>query len=173
MLFEKCTISDIQQKLIDFPKRYHHYKLPKRKNIWVFSVVSQDKDRAVIQLIDKTFEPPRGRVRSDQPYIYLKFQQNGEDAMLTYRLVWQKRKTALLILGCCILLVLSLANIVCGLRSSNNLILGAALMMIGICSFILWLVQNKRHDQLTVTIFEEIMQKNFSIWGQGDGSVVP
>ena len=70
------TVQDAQQKISEFSRRYTNYQLNKQKNIWAFCIVAEKSKGLIVQLIDKTFEPTRGRVTSDQPYIYICFYAN-------------------------------------------------------------------------------------------------
>lgn len=161
-LLERCTTEEIQHKFSDFPRRYHHYQSPNQENIWTFRIISGNSSDFVIQLIDKTFEPPRGRVCSDQPYIYIRFLQKGENVTLTYWMEWQKWKQVLIAFGFGFILSISLANIVLSLLSNKPFWVGAGLLVISIYVLFLWLVQNKRHDLLAIKVFEELLQKNFT-----------
>lgn len=162
VLIEQYTIEEIQQKLSEFPKRYHAFQMPKQKNIWLFQIVSMNFNHYVIQVIDKYFEPPRGKVSSDQPYIYIHVLQEGEHVRLTYWLRWQKWKLALILLGIIFYSSISLAIICINAPGEKHYFFAVGLWLLGLCILAEWFSQNIRHDRLSLRIFEEILRRNFS-----------
>lgn len=161
ILIEQCTIEEMQQKLSEFPKRYHNFQMPKQESIWSFRIVSMDNKYYVIQLIDKNFEPPRGKVSSDQPYIYIHTLQDGEHVKLVYWLRWQKWKFALIWFGVLFYSSIWLTTICISTLGGKHSFFAVGLWLLGLCFFIVWLAQNIRHDRLAMKIFEELLQRNF------------
>lgn len=161
---ERCTTEELQEKLSEFPKRYHHFKLPKQENIWTFHIFSTTSNYCIVQLIDKTFELSRGTVTSDQPYIHIHFLQEGQNVDMTYSMKWQKWKLALVALGIVIYSSISLPCIFISASPDNHTFWALSLCLCIFCIFILWVARNIRHDRLTLSVFEEILERNFSIY---------
>lgn len=161
-LLGNCTVQKAQQKISEFSRRYMNYQLKRQKNIWVFRVVLEKSRGLIVQLIDKTFEPSRGRVSSDQPYICINFTQVGEDVRLTYWLKWKKWKQALVVSGAVLYFAISLAVFHMSTLGDKHFIGSLGLLCGGLYVFLTWLLQNIRHDQLTLNVFRELLCKNFS-----------
>lgn len=159
---EQSTIEEMRQKLSEFPKRYHNFQIPKQENIWSFRIVSMNNKYCVIQLVDKNFEPPRGKVTSDQPYIYIHALQEGEHDELAYWLRWQKWKLAPICFGVAFYSSICLTTICMSIPGEKLFLLAVGLWLLGVCFFAVWFAQNVRHDRLTMKIFEELLQRNFS-----------
>lgn len=159
---EQSTTEEMRQKLSGFPKRYHNFQIPKQENIWSFRIVSMDNKYCVIQLVDKNFEPSRGKVTSDQPYIYIHALQEGEHVELAYWLRWQKWKLALICFGVAFYSSICLTTICMSIPGEKLFLLAVGLWLLGVCFFAVWFAQNVRHDRLTMKIFEELLQRNFS-----------
>lgn len=156
-LLKNYTVQKAQQKISEFSRRYTSYQFNMQKNIWVFCVISEGSSDLIVQLIDKSFEPPRGSVSSDQPYICIHFTQVEDDVKLTYRLRWKKWKWPLIISG----MVLYFAIPLILLCMSEHTIASYALILFGACIFFTWLIRNICHDRLTLRVFRELLYKNF------------
>lgn len=161
-LLGNCTVQDAQQKISEFSRRYTNYQLNKQKNIWAFCIVSEKSMGLIVQIIDKTFEPTRGRVTSDQPYICICFMQVGDDVKLSYWLKWKKWKQILVASGAVIYFAISLAIFHMSTLGDKHFIGSLGLLCGGLCVFLAWLLQNIRHDRLTLNVFRELLYKNFS-----------
>lgn len=161
-LLGNCSVQKAQQKISEFSRRYTNYQFNRQKNIWVFCVVSEKSRGLIVQLIDKTFEPPRGRVSSDQPYICINFTQAGDNVKLTYWLKWKKRKRTLVVCGVVLYFAISLAIFHMSTLGDKYFIGSIGLLCGGLCIFLTWLLQNIRHDRLTLSVFRELLYKNFS-----------
>lgn len=159
---EQYTSKELQEKLSEFPKRYHHFKLPKQENIWTFHIISMTSNYCIVQLIDKTFELPRGTITSDQPYIHIHFLQEGQTVDITYWMKWKNWKLILIALG--IVLSMSLACIFISAVRDKHTFWALSLCFCMFSLFILWLAKNIQHDRLTLRVFEEILERNFSIY---------
>lgn len=160
-LLGNCTVQKAQQKISEFSNRYTSYQFNKMKNIWVFCVVSEIRNDLIIQLIDKAFEPPRGNVSSDQPYICINFTQAGDDVKLTYWLKWKKWKWPLVISGMIFSFAIASSLLLNSALGSKEFIIGFGLMLFAAVLFATWLIQNIRHDRLTIKVFQELLSKNF------------
>lgn len=161
-LLERCTIEKVQGKISDFSKRYTHYQINGQKNIWAFSVVSEKYGELVCQFVDKTFEPPRGRGRSDQPYICVKLTQVGDNVKIAYWLEWKKWKLPLVVSGSIMYFVfLGLGSSMSTLEYKEILVI-IGLYIYGLCIFLTWIIQNIRHDRLTLKVFRDLLDKNYT-----------
>ena len=160
-LLGNCTVQKAQQKISEFSNRYTSYQFNKMKNIWVFCVVSEIRNDLIIQLIDKAFEPPRGNVSSDQPYIHLNITQAEADVKLTYRLKWKRWKLPLAIGGFVFCLAIALSLLLISALGSKAFVVGLGLMLFDASLFAAWLIRNIRHDLLAMKVFEELLCKNF------------
>ncbi len=162
LLLKQCTIHEAHTKLLTFPIRYHHFQPAYQKNFWKFYIISDSIDFLIIQLTDQTFEPPRGTVSSDQPYIYVQMTQKGNDVGITFSLKWQKLKTVCLLFGLIFWLLYSTTLICMNTLGSKPFVFGILFILLGLITATVWLVRNIRHDLMIKRIFVELLQRNFS-----------
>ena len=157
----QCSAKEAQRKIYEFSKRYTHYQFHEQKSVWTFNTVSEHDGALVVQLIDKTFEPPRGNVSSDQPYICINFTQAGDDVKLTYWLKWKKWKWPLVISGMICSFAIASRLLLISALGSKDFVVGLGLMLFAASLFTAWLIRNIRHDRLAMKVFEELLCKNF------------
>ena len=112
-----------------------------------------------VQLVDRGFEPSRGKGNSDAASLRLELSRSGRNALLSWSCRWKqwKRRLSLVILG---ILLLTL-----------GLLLAEAEGQLGILHFAVWtfcavlyggwLTQNLLHDRLMMQVFRELLDLNF------------
>ena len=157
----QCSAKEAQRKIYEFSKRYTHYQFNEQKSVWTFNTVSEHDGALMVQLIDKTFEPPRGNVSSDQPYIHLNITQAEADVKLTDRLKWKRWELPLAIGGFVFCLAIALSLLLISALGSKAFVVGLGLMLFDASLFAAWLIRNIRHDLLAMKVFEELLCKNF------------
>ena len=163
LLLKHCTTHEVHTKLLEFPTRYHHFQLSNQKNIWKFQIISDNIDSLVVQLIDQTFEPPRGQVVSDQPHIYIRMSQKCDDVRISFSLKWQKLKTICIILGLIFYYVIITALFYVSTPGSRPFFVGILFFLLGFITTTTWFVRNIKHDRLIKRAFKELLQKNFFV----------
>ena len=157
----QCSAKEAQRKIYEFSKRYTHYQFNEKKSVWTFNTISDNDGALTVQLVDKTFEPPRGNVSSDQPYICIDFAQVEDNVKLTYRMKWKKWKWPLVISGMIFSFAIALDLLFISALGSKEFIVGFGLMLFAALLFATWLIRNIRHDRLAMKVFEELLCKNF------------
>lgn len=162
-IINDITIEKVLEELLRFQDRYRYYVAKNTKSTWCFRLISKDNKRCVIQLIDKFFEPSRGNVKSDAPYIYLGLVQNHDDVIIDYSIKWQGWKVWLVFLGTVFYSSVIWTQVY--LSDSSDRVQMFASLILWLCMgimFAYWLIKNIRHDSLTIQVFEELLTKNFS-----------
>lgn len=154
---KNISVTEAMQTVLSLPVRYTHHKtIP---GIWKCGLISKSSSHIVLQLADESFEPPRGNVRSDAPFLYIQFLQIGADTLILWKLRWQLWKTLLvwitsLLLLTAFIFLLWTTNVVL-----TKCFIGGTLLFLSVLVSI-WLVQNIRHDKLTIQVFGSILQNN-------------
>ena len=83
----------IIKKLKEFPNRFGHYKSSKFRGIWKCNLIDYAQNIFCFQLIDKTFEPPKGKVEPAAPLIILNISQlDCNRTIIKVVLRWKKTK---------------------------------------------------------------------------------
>lgn len=161
ILIKNCTIVKVQQSILGFQERYQHYQKARCVNIWSFHLISMDDTKCVIQLIDKSFEPTRGKVCSDAPYIFMSFTQKGEHVDVVCWIEWQKWKSVLILATIGFNSMISIVHIYSSFSHNKKGLYAVILWLCLFIAFIWWLIQNNQHDRLTMRIFRELLQKEY------------
>lgn len=156
-------IDDIRSCLLMFSMRYQHYYSNCTATYWKCNIV-ENHPKLIFQLVDLSFEPPRGRnVRSDAPYIEVNFEKGKGVTYINYSLYWQKWKTALTFSTIFVLIILFIAPII---QAQVRRILTLPAFLIMSCLpvlFMVWIIQNIRHDLATIQVFQDLISKNLQV----------
>ena len=156
----KGNVEAASHVLEQFPERYQHYFYSYTQSYWKCDKVDQFQG-IVYQLVDRNFEPPRGNVRSDAPFIYVRCEQDQDNVIITYKLKWQKWKVFFVwVIALCFF---SSGLLIC----KSHLPVEAGLLTYIWLFFLLgcavWLVKNIRHDRITIRLFHELIMRNLYI----------
>ena len=81
---------------------------------------------------------------------------------VSYWLKWKKWKQILVASGAVIYFAISLAIFHMSTLGDKHFIGSLGLLCGGLCVFLAWLLQNIRHDRLSLNVFRELLYKNFS-----------
>lgn len=157
----------VAEQLMAFPSRYGCHKTKKAAGRWKLDFLQKTKDGMIFQLVDLDFEPPRGRVPSDQPVLCISLEQVGNDTLLWYTFRWLGWK--IFLMSALFLAIACLDGYV--VYSVMFSVEKTTLLQVIIGSFLtvllgIWLVQNIHHDRLAQIVFIQILNKNFptAIW---------
>ena len=158
---KNMTVDMVKYILLEFPRRYSHYSVKGSKNIWKCSLIKHIDDNMIFQLIDKNFEPPRCK-KSDAPMFYVTLEQRRNDVFIKYTYCWQKWKkvfTTIITFICALLCMSSLFYVIA------NPVYNAIFLLIIHCLELLllsvWMISNRKHDNLTILIFVELLKRHF------------
>lgn len=145
------------ERLCEFPNRFRHYRASNYKGEWTCNLTSCDQDTFCFQMIDKTFEPPKGRVKPNVPFIKLKLGQLGSRSVVDITLKWKLSKLIFaLILGASFLLGNIFMSIFIDCPNVIALLLLSCILQI---FYAYWVISNIFHDILTLKLFIELIKK--------------
>lgn len=169
LFFDKCgeinigetPISDAINTISKFPKRFSHHKFA--NTYWKCVVLKQKGNIIVLQLIDESFERPKGNPQKrDVPYIYIEFRSECDGTILKYSYKWQRWKLLTCYFSGIILFFLFLTAFRAHTSFSHRDI-WAFIVLWGSMSalWVYWIVSNHKHDSLSICAFEALIQKCF------------
>lgn len=165
------TVDIVESVLLDFPRRYKHYYVKNSKSIWNCNFIKRDNENIVLQLVDKNFEPPKGNVKSDAPIFYISFEQSDKDVLIKYHLQWKKWKrvfVSVISILCALICLMYLFYAITNPVLDEFILLG--LWLLAPLMLIVWMIKNKKHDDLTMCTFIELLNKNFKIVDRTDST---
>lgn len=148
----------IIKKLMELPNRFGHYRSSSFRGEWQCNLIDYGRDVFCFQLIDKTFEIPKGNVKPDVPLIILSISQwDCSSTIIKVVLRWKKLK---LIFAWFLGVTFSICNIFMIMFIGYPQI-GALLMLSGILQvfYLYWIISNIFHDVLTLKVFIELLKK--------------
>lgn len=148
------TPEQVEMTLLDFENRYHPYK-----SRWDFEMISQVPGMMTVQLVDRSFEPPRGKGQSDSPYIKISYGKDGENVNVSWTCRWKRWRRILSLL---ILTAMILSRIIIFVGYTGQVrILMAAIWLFWAILYGGWVLQHVRHDHLIQQVFKELLKLNF------------
>jgi hypothetical protein len=147
-----------------FPSRYNNYYHKNLDGRWKCEILEKTEDTLQLRLVDHIYEPPRGKnVHSESPIFHITLIQERENVSVNYKYKWNKT-TFTLAFSYCLLVLLIFASglymISCDYSNIAYLIPlcnSVVLLSIGL----VWLIRGKEHDELTICVFHELIDKNF------------
>ena len=148
----------IIKKLNEFPNRFGHYRSSSFRGVWKCNLIDYVQDIFYFQLIDKTFEPPKGKVKPYVPLIILSISQL--DCNRTIIKVVLRWKIPKLIFAWLLGVTFLLCDIFMIMFISYPYIY-KLLILIGILQifYLYWIISNIFHDILTLKVFIELLKK--------------
>ena len=144
----------VEMALLDFENRYHPYK-----SRWDFELVSQGTCCMTAQLVDRSFEPPRGKGQSDSPYLHMSYNASGSDVLLSWNYRWKSWRRTLSILLLLALLAFLAGSIL--LYSGQLRVLHLSIWCFWASLYGGWIFQHLWHDRMTMGIFRDLLALNF------------
>lgn len=153
MTFRNCSILDWQKRLREMQNRYRCCQIPGAAGVWTFRIVSTEQTKSVIQVVDKNFEPSRGSVKPDAPYIFIRCIQRDDSVDVICKLRWQTWKIILIALCAILHLLLSVAHLYYEMLSQGHAYQAITLWLCLFIPFTIWIVKNILHDRLTLWVF--------------------
>lgn len=157
----ETPISDAINTISKFPKKFSHHKFA--NTYWKCIVLKQINDTIVLQLIDESFERPKGNPRKrDAPYIYIEFGTDCDGTILKYSYKWQRWK----LLICYLSGIILFCNLLAALKNYtffSTRDIWAFIVLWGSMSalWIYWVTSNYKHDSLSICAFKALIQKCF------------
>lgn len=165
IVFRNTVILEVMGLISDFPRRYHNYYHRYPDGRWKCELLDQTTNTVQLRLVDQIYEPPRGiHVQSESPVFHISLHQESCNVILRYKYKWNKLT---FVLGCfytfVALLMFALGLYMISVEFSKSgyivpLFLSAFLLVLEL----VWLIRKKKHDQLTIRVFHELLHKNFN-----------
>ncbi len=151
----QTTVCQALDLLVRLPIHYQRYIPKNSKSIYCCRFIKQHENTITLQMIDRLFEPPRGR-KSDAPFLHITVIPHGDDVRLRFRYQWQCWKVLLVVLFCVLSITVEIAGIVYAFQNVAN-----GIYLLGIWTPILiglgvWTVKNYKHDAMTIATFKAL-----------------
>lgn len=173
-ILKDMTVKIVEDTLLGFPKRYGHYIDKNSNSIWFCDVMGYTSENLTLQLVDKNFEPPRGKVKSDAPIFYISLEQKYSDVLLKYDFRWKKWKrvfVSMISILCAVICLICLLYSILNPKFDAFVLL--SLWIVEPVLLIVWAIKNKKHNDLTLIVFIQLLKKNFQLeYQSGDGSMI-
>jgi len=165
-----CASAERARDVIcEFAARYTHHYVKESKSYWKFHLIRCDSkaNQLIIQWEDLSFERGKGRpksmpeyIYSEQPLMYVSLREEDGCVALCAKLRWQKWKIALFAFCECIFLVIAIWGI-----CKSKLLFGCLFLLNVICAAV-YLIYNRKHDELTLRTFARLLQNNETRFAQ-------
>ena len=153
-LIKKHSPEQAMLTLQEFENKYQGFQ-----SRWDFQRLSQKENTMTFQLVDHSYETPRGKGESDSPVYEARLDPCGEDVKLSWSFRWKRSKR---ILSWILLLLLLISKAMIRMVSyGDKFILLICIWMFCAILFGAWILQNVLHDRLSHSILYELLMSNF------------
>ena len=149
----------------DLPLRYHNYSRKDLAGCWKCEVLAQTAITARLRFVDRIYEPPRGKeIQSEAPIFHVVLCQKSNDVIVNYAYKWNRLTFILACFYALVALLMFAQGIYMvsgGFSRFGNLML--LFLSVGLWTIgLLWLIRAKKHDELTIRVFCELLLKSFN-----------
>ena len=155
ILIQEQSLEKVKIILQEFENKYQNYK-----SRWDFEIAGQKDNMVYAQLVDHSYETPRGKGQSDSPIYRIALSQSGTDVLLTRDQKWKKSKrlfswSVLAALAACRILIFLFTR-------GDKMILYLGIWLFAAILYAGWIFQNMYHSHNGQEMFEEMLYSNFS-----------
>ncbi len=174
LIIEKRNVKEVMKQLSDLENKYQHYTEQHSKTTWRLKKLKESSEDISMMLIDINFEIPRGTT-FDCPIFHIHTVQNDENVVLNCSFKWRIWKKILAWILGLITIINWLLSGFCGLMLETRAWVMFGILTLFLLLEIIWIKKNIRHDQLTRSVFNKILNKTFNRrqGKTGDGSLSP